>query len=148
MSHPFPAQVVKVAEDDAAQYNGTMNCIFSAERHGVLVDAVSVAPTPSALMKQAAHLTGGAFLHVAPAKLAQLLPSALAAFAADAKCRVDLNLPFLEEADFRVACFCCAPPATLDRGWVCTTCLSVYCASFKGPCPCTARLRAAAKVAS
>ena len=136
--------LLKLADDDAAQYNATMNGIFAASRYGVVVDAASLAAKPSSLMKQAAHLTGGVFLHVAPAKLDQLLASALATFAADAACRKSLNLPFLEEADFRVSCFCCSPPNTLDRAWVCTVCLSVYCSQDKGPCPCTAALRAAA----
>ena len=42
----------------------------------------------------------------------------------------------LEDADMRVACVCCAPPKILDRGYVCTTCLSVFC-DADATCPCS-----------
>ena len=120
-----------------------MNCLFAAKRRKVLVDACSVAPSPSPLMRQAAHLAGGIFAHVPPDRLDRLLATALASFAADAACRERLALPRLAEADFRVACLCCAPPKLLARGYCCTTCLSVYCRP-DFVCPCSAGLKAAA----
>ena len=51
-----------------------------------------------------------------------------------------MSLPALHEADFRTACLCCTPPKILDRGYVCATCLSVYCRADH-ECPCTKALR-------
>ena len=95
-------------------------------------------------MKVAAHLTGGAYVRVAPARAAAALATtALSVFGAGEAARASLHLPVLDEADFRVSCICCSPPQVLDRGFVCTTCLSVFCRADKGPCPCTKHMAAA-----
>lgn len=56
--------VVKLGPDVAAQYNATMNCVFSAQRHGTVVDALVLSPRPSVLMQQAARLTTGTLIHL------------------------------------------------------------------------------------
>ena len=130
----------KCGEDDAAQYHAVMNCLFAARRRKILVDAVSLGAKPSPLAKLCAHLAKGAFTHNPPHLRDRLVAVALATFGADAECRQSLSLPALHEADFRTACLCCTPPKILDRGYVCATCLSVYCRADH-ECPCTKALR-------
>mmetsp|Transcript_21056 Transcript_21056/g.62846 ORF Transcript_21056/g.62846 Transcript_21056/m.62846 type:complete len:275 (+) Transcript_21056:271-1095(+) len=128
--------VLKAADDDASQYHAIMNCVFAARRRSVLIDACSLGPRPSSLMKQAAHLTRGAFVHVPPVHIDRLTAVSLSALSADSSVRARVSLPVLEDADMRVACVCCAPPKILDRGYVCTTCLSVFC-DADATCPCS-----------
>ena len=130
----------KCGEDDAGQYHAVMNCLFAARRRKILVDAVSLGAKPSPLAKLCAHLAKGAFTHNPPHLRDRLVAVALATFGADAECRQSLSLPALHEADFRTACLCCTPPKILDRGYVCATCLSVYCRADH-ECPCTKALR-------
>ena len=48
--------------DPAAQYISVMNCLFSAQRTGVMVDGCVLGSSDSAFLQQAAHLTGGLYL--------------------------------------------------------------------------------------
>ena len=133
----------KCGEDDAGQYHAVMNCLFAARRRKVLVDAISLGAKPSPLAKLCAHLAKGCYAHNPPHLRDRLVAVALSTFGADAACRQSLLLPALHEADFRTACLCCTPPKILARGYVCATCLSVYCrADYE--CPCTQGLRSAA----
>lgn len=131
--------VMKLGDDVPAHYNTMMNCIFSAQRHGVVVDACVLAPKPSVLMKQAAHLTNGIFLHVPQrATFDDLAVHLLGAFSAPISCRDELRTPLLDETDFHAACFCHSPPRMLERGWVCSICLAVYCDEEKNRiCACS-----------
>ncbi|KAA6420748.1 MAG: general transcription factor IIH subunit 3-like [Trebouxia sp. A1-2] len=48
--------------DVPAQYIATMNAIFSAQRHGVVIETCMVGASDSAFLQQAAHITGGLYL--------------------------------------------------------------------------------------
>ncbi|KAJ1455438.1 TFIIH subunit Tfb4/p34 [Pelagophyceae sp. CCMP2097] len=106
-----------------------MNCVFSAQRHGTVIDALVLSPRPSVLMQQAARLTKGTLVHLYESHRDQLATHLLSIFSASVACRAHLNMPPLDEADFRAACFCCTPPKTLESGWVCSSCLAIYCSS-------------------
>ena len=129
--------LLKLGADSAAQYNAVMNCVFCAKSASVPLDACALTGANPALAKQAAHLTAGVFLHVADSQLQELGLHLLCSFAAaPGPAREQLALPKLDEADFRAACFCCKPPTVLDRGFVCSVCLAIYCDN-KRPCACS-----------
>ena len=134
---PCRALVVKLGADVAAQYNEAMNCVFAASRRGVVLDALVLAPKASHSMQQVARLTGGAFLHVHPQQVDQLATFLVNVFLASHATRQHLALPPLLEADLRAACFCCTPAKYVDVGFVCTSCLAIYCDAGR-KCPCTA----------
>ncbi|DBA95776.1 TPA: hypothetical protein ACH3X1_001329 [Trebouxia sp. C0004] len=48
--------------DLPAQYIATMNAIFSAQRHGVVIETCMVGTSDSAFLQQAAHITEGLYL--------------------------------------------------------------------------------------
>ena len=123
------AVVLKLDDDVPEQYNAIMNCIFSAQRHDVVVDACVLSPQTSVFMKQAVHLTKGVFLHLAnKAGQPDFVVDLLAVFAPSPQCRRDhLRTPLLEETDFRAACFCHDPPQVKHTGFVCSVCFAVYC---------------------
>ena len=125
---PSRVVVLKFDDDVPEQYNAVMNCIFSAQRHGVTVDACVLAPKTSVLMKQAVHLTNGVFLHLAhKAHAPDLVIHLLHVFGPSPAARATLRGPLLDETDFRAACFCHDPPRVKDRGFVCSVCFAVYC---------------------
>lgn len=129
--------VLKLGNDMQAQYHTTMNCIFAAQRQGIVIDACVLATHASVLMKQAAHLTRGVYLHVSrKAQFEDLIVHLTSAFAASSAIREHMRLPLVDEIDFHANCFCHDPPRRLDQGWVCSVCLSAYCDEHK-ECGCT-----------
>lgn len=50
------------AGDTPLQYIPVMNCIFAAQHAAVVIDALVVGSSDSALLQQAAHITGKAWL--------------------------------------------------------------------------------------
>lgn len=113
--------------DQAGQYVGAMNCVFAAADAAVAVDALLLGPSDSALLQQAAALTGGAYArpvgaHAGAAALQQLL----AVCAQDGATRGVLRPPPPLGVDFRASCFCHRRAVAV--GHVCSVCLAVYCA--------------------
>ena len=106
-----------------SQYIPTMNAIFAAQRSGVVVDACYLGSSQSAFLQQAAHLTGGVYLR--PARSAGLLQYLLMVFSSDSTTRRFLALPQPQSVDFRASCFC--HKRTIEHGFVCSVCLSVFC---------------------
>ena len=123
--------VVQGSADHSGQYIPVMNGIFSAQRARVAVDACVLGEDgESAFLQQAAHITGGAY-YVArsPHELAQRL---LSVSSADASARRALReVRNQRGVDFRASCFCHKKP--LETGFVCSVCLSIYCAE-RGAC--------------
>ncbi|EUB61890.1 S-adenosyl-L-methionine-dependent methyltransferase ftsjd2 [Echinococcus granulosus] len=142
--------VVRAAEDNSAQYLSLMNAVFTAQKLGVLIDACIIPPTRmsysaddplrqssttlqessnSSLFQQAADLTGGIYLRIPrPAGLLQYL---LSVFLPRAGLRSQLILPdcgggAATGVDFRSACFC--HRKMVDLSYVCSVCLSIFCA--------------------
>jgi len=72
---PSNARVVCVqaSPDDRGQYVALMNVAFAAQREGVPVDALVLAPEHSSLLQQAAHITKGIYLKPGPFQNAEAL---------------------------------------------------------------------------
>lgn len=117
---------VSAAPESPAQYIPTMNCIFAAQKIRATIDALVLAQQDSVILQQAAHLTDGAYLRLdATVGPDLLLPYLLTTFLADKASRAVLNLPVSDSVDFRASCFCCRK--TIDDGYVCSVCLSIFC---------------------
>lgn len=50
--------ILQASEDAHGSYNGMMNCIFSAHRSSIPVDACVLGPTDSSFLQQASFITG------------------------------------------------------------------------------------------
>mmetsp|Transcript_6669 Transcript_6669/g.11489 ORF Transcript_6669/g.11489 Transcript_6669/m.11489 type:complete len:302 (-) Transcript_6669:239-1144(-) len=109
--------------DPAAQYISVMNCLFSAQRANVVVDGCVLGNAESAFLQQAAHLTGGLYLR--PPRLEGLLQYLHSVFAVDVYSRRFLEMPRSKGVDFRASCFC--HKRSIDIGFVCSVCLSIFC---------------------
>lgn len=109
--------------DVPAQYIATMNAIFSAQRHGVVIETCMVGTNDSAFLQQAAHITEGLYLR--PRRTGALLQYLLTVFSADTYTRSFMQMPKLTGVDFRASCFC--HKKTIDMGYVCSVCLSIFC---------------------
>ena len=129
--------VVQAAPDHSPDYIAIMNCIFSAQKLNVPVDAVILARDDSVLLQQAAHLTSGVYLKPeAGSNLSQIM---LSSFIVDSHSRTSMDLPTLTDVDYRGTCFC--HRKVVDVGHVCSVCLSVFC-SFSPICStCGARFK-------
>ncbi|CAM9362003.1 unnamed protein product [Discosporangium mesarthrocarpum] len=115
------ALIMSGAPDMLESYNSFMNCIFSAQKAGVLVDC-SVLGEHSTFLQQAAYLTGGTYLQCQEGGLAQYL---VTTFLPSQSCRKYLKLRKQQTVDFRAACFC--HKKVVDIAFVCSVCLSVFC---------------------
>lgn len=109
--------------DVSAQYIAVMNAIFSAQATGIVIDTVLMASEDSAFMQQAAHITGG--MYIRPKQPSGLLEYLLGMFSADTNTRQMLNVYKPAGVDFRASCFC--HKQTIDVGYVCSVCLSIFC---------------------
>lgn len=109
--------------DVPGQYIAVMNAIFSAQRHGVVIETCMLGNADSAFLQQAAHVTGGLYLR--PSRPGALLQYLLAVFSSDTYTRGFLQMPTMTGVDFRASCFC--HKKTIDIGFVCSVCLSIFC---------------------
>mmetsp|Transcript_40537 Transcript_40537/g.108496 ORF Transcript_40537/g.108496 Transcript_40537/m.108496 type:complete len:314 (-) Transcript_40537:39-980(-) len=101
--------VLQAARDLDSEYNTIMNCVFAAQKLGVVVDTCVLSREPSTFMQQAADQTGGAHVHLQKGKDAPaqpLLQQLLMAFLPSADERRVLQLPHATSIDLRAACFC------------------------------------------
>lgn len=124
--------VFAAGADRAAFYTPTVNAVFSAQRFGVPVDAVVLGERPSTVLQQAAELTRGVYSHPAPDAHALLFQTLVAAHLPDTATRELLLPPPPHAVDLRASCFCHRQHT--DLAFVCSVCLSVWCAP-KAACP-------------
>mmetsp|Transcript_40538 Transcript_40538/g.108498 ORF Transcript_40538/g.108498 Transcript_40538/m.108498 type:complete len:288 (-) Transcript_40538:124-987(-) len=120
--------VLQAARDLDSEYNTIMNCVFAAQKLGVVVDTCVLSREPSTFMQQAADQTGGAHVHLQKGKDAPaqpLLQQLLMAFLPSADERRVLQLPHATSIDLRAACFC--HQKTVETAFVCSVCLSIFC---------------------
>jgi len=115
--------VLQASPDSAPQYVPTMNCIFSAQKKSVAVDACVLAEADSSLLQQAAQMTNG--VYVKPLHQQFLVQYLLSLFLADPFARKYLAMPQLAVVDHRASCFC--HKRMIDIGFVCNVCLSIFC---------------------
>ncbi|CAN6542566.1 unnamed protein product [Malus baccata var. baccata] len=121
--HPQP----RGSSDGPEQYVAIMNSIFSAQRSMVPIDSCYMGSSNSAFLQQASYITGGVYLKPQqPNGLFQYLSTV---FATDLHSRAFLQLPKSLGVDFRASCFC--HKKTIDMGYICSVCLSIFCKHHK-----------------
>ncbi|EGD82772.1 hypothetical protein PTSG_03422 [Salpingoeca rosetta] len=113
--------VVSVSPDSSVEYFAAMNCIFAAQKNDVPIDVCAMGEE-AAILQQAAHLTNGTYVKVHHPS--QLLQSLMMGFVTSSDAHV-LVRPVQRRINFDASCFCHG--RTVDIGYVCTVCLSVYC---------------------
>ncbi|PON46992.1 TFIIH subunit [Parasponia andersonii] len=108
-------------------YVAIMNSIFSAQRSMVPIDSCYIGSNNSAFLQQASYITGGVYLK--PQQLDGLFQYLSTVFATDLHSRTFLQLPKSVGVDFRASCFC--HKKTIDMGYICSVCLSIFCKHHK-----------------
>ncbi|XP_009363173.1 general transcription and DNA repair factor IIH subunit TFB4 isoform X1 [Pyrus x bretschneideri] len=126
--HPQPRILcLQGSSDGPEQYVAIMNSIFSAQRSMVPIDSCYMGSSNSAFLQQASYITGGVYLKPQqPNGLFQYLSTV---FATDLHSRAFLQLPKSLGVDFRASCFC--HKKTIDMGYICSVCLSIFCKHHK-----------------
>ncbi|KAF7840301.1 general transcription and DNA repair factor IIH subunit TFB4-like [Senna tora] len=122
--HPQPRILcLQGSPDGPEQYVAIMNSIFSAQRSTVPIDSCYIGSNNSAFLQQASYITGG--IYYRPPQLDGLFQYLSMVFATDLHSRAFLRLPKSVGVDFRASCFC--HKQTIDMGYVCSVCLSIFC---------------------
>ena len=111
--------------DTSDQYISMMNCIFSAQKMNVIVDACVISSKNSTFLQQACYLTSGIYLQVNPELQQGFLQYLLTIFLPDRNTRHLFVMPVRNQIDLRASCFCHRQP--IEIGYVCSVCLSIYC---------------------
>ncbi|KAG7016495.1 RNA polymerase II transcription factor B subunit 4, partial [Cucurbita argyrosperma subsp. argyrosperma] len=126
--HPHPRILcLQGSPDGPEQYVAIMNSIFSAQRSMVPIDSCYIGSHNSAFLQQASYITGGVYLK--PQQMDGLFQYLSTVFATDLHSRTFLQLPKSVGVDFRASCFC--HKKTIDMGFVCSVCLSIFCKHHK-----------------
>ncbi|KAL5729539.1 RNA polymerase II transcription factor B subunit 4 [Ranunculus cassubicifolius] len=126
--HPQPRILcLQGSPDGPEQYVAVMNAIFSAQRSMVPIDSCVIGSQHSAFLQQASYITGGVYLK--PQHLDSLFQYLSTVFATDLHSRTVLELPKPAGVDFRASCFC--HKKTIDMGYICSVCLSIFCKHHK-----------------
>ncbi len=115
--------VLQKSPDVSEHYISIMNCIFSAQKKAVPVDACVLSTDHSSFLQQAAYLTGG--IYFKPNDPKGLLQYLLTIYLPDPTTRKLLKLPSQESVDFRAMCFC--HKEVISTAFVCPVCLSLFC---------------------
>ncbi|KAL1309903.1 hypothetical protein HN51_052635 [Arachis hypogaea] len=122
--HPQPRILcLQGSADGPEQYVAIMNSIFSAQHSTVPIDSCYIGSNNSAFLQQASYITGG--IYYRPPHLDGLFQYFSTVFATDLHSRAFLRLPKSVGVDFRASCFC--HKQTIDMGYVCSVCLSIFC---------------------
>ncbi|XP_042408191.1 general transcription and DNA repair factor IIH subunit TFB4-like isoform X1 [Zingiber officinale] len=126
--HPQPRILcLQGSPDGPEQYVAVMNAIFTAQRSMIPIDSCVMGVQHSAFLQQASYITGGVYLK--PQHLDGLFQYLSSVFATDLQSRSFLQLPRPAGVDFRASCFC--HKKTIDMGYVCSVCLSIFCKRHK-----------------
>ncbi|KAI4367162.1 hypothetical protein MLD38_022930 [Melastoma candidum] len=126
--HPHPRILcLHGSPDGPEQYVAIMNAIFSAQRSMVPIDSCYIGALNSAFLQQASYITGGVYLK--PQLMDGLLQYLTTVFATDLHSRAFLQLPKSVGVDFRASCFC--HKKTIDMGYICSVCISIFCKHHK-----------------
>jgi len=120
--------VIKGTEDNSEQYMNFMNAVFTAQKKNVVIDACLFGHD-SGLLQQACDITKGIYLRIPHTK--GLLQYLLWTYLPDPVTRNKMSMPPRSQVDYRAACFC--HRQLIDRGYVCSVCLSIFC-DFQAIC--------------
>ncbi|KAI0780052.1 transcription factor Tfb4 [Fomes fomentarius] len=115
--------VLSVSPDQSSTYIPIMNSIFSAQKLKVTIDVCKIFGADNVFLQQAAHLTGGAYVHVE--RRDALLQYMMMSFLPPPALRQYMSVPTQDRVDFRAACFC--HKKIVEVGFVCSVCLSIFC---------------------
>eukprot|EP00158_Paraphelidium_tribonemae_P007115 Partr_v1_DN28118_c1_g1_i3_m55331 putative Transcription factor len=101
-----------------------MNSIFSAQKLSIPISVFRLGPEPpSIFLRQAAHLTNGAYIEIH--EPGDLLQNLLTLLPVDAELDSIMAETNVTDVNFQAACFC--HRRIVDTGFVCSVCLSIYC---------------------
>mmetsp|Transcript_10451 Transcript_10451/g.14773 ORF Transcript_10451/g.14773 Transcript_10451/m.14773 type:complete len:421 (+) Transcript_10451:52-1314(+) len=123
---------IQALEDKTRDYNAFMNCSFAASKGDIVIDGCFLASgmnnraKTSTFLEQACDRTGGVFSKLTgTAQVSGGLTEVLmTVFLPPLSVRKKLNLPKLNEVDFRAKCF--ETGDSVDQGYVCNQCLSIF----------------------
>lgn len=126
--------ILSVTPDASTQYIPMMNCIFAAQKKGITIDVCKLFGSDTVFLQQASYLTSGTYFRLADDQAgdrkegdmrSSLVQTLLTTYLPSRSMRSVMNLPTLEEIDFRAACFC--HRRIVDIGYICSVCLSLFC---------------------
>lgn len=115
----------QLSGDNPYLYTPMINCIYTAQRHGVIMDSCLLDLHSSVFLQQAAHITGGQYLHPDAKTHSGFLQFLLMHFLHDRVVRQYFLTPPRHSTNLRAHCFC--HKRHVDVGWLCTVCLSIWC---------------------
>ncbi|EIM83043.1 Tfb4-domain-containing protein [Stereum hirsutum FP-91666 SS1] len=116
--------ILSVSPDLSTAYIPVMNSIFSAQKLKVTIDVCKVYGPDTVFLQQTAHLTAGSYIYLE--RRDALLQYLIMSFLPPPALRQILAVPKQDKIDFRAACFC--HKNIVDIGFVCSVCLSIFCA--------------------
>ncbi|KAF8357238.1 gtf-2H3 [Pristionchus pacificus] len=117
--------IISLLPDFGSQHSLLMNLFFSAHKHDICIDVVSLGGS-SALLQQAADITAGVFQVI---HKIEDLPRILMTRCLPVSIRDSTSFTTV---DYRAACVC--HEKLVSNGWTCSVCLAVLC-SFMAICP-------------
>ena len=117
--------IIKLSPILSAEYLPLMNCLFACQKQKYVVDVFSMCFNTTSL-QQMSSLSNGIFLKC-PEDSTKILSSLLLHFLMPSDFRQGkLRNPGSALLDYKASCFC--HRKLVDIGWVCSLCLSVFCA--------------------
>ena len=125
--------VISAAEDSIAQHLGSMNCVFAAQKLGILIDGVCLARQGSMVLQHAATLTGGLYLQPDAATQRGLAQYLITCCLPNRYERQYLRQPHQGRVETRALCFLTKRP--LEVGHACSVCLAVFDHDKLRACP-------------
>ena len=111
--------------DALGQYIAFNNAARCAHHKGILIDSVILSATPSVFLQQAAHQTGGMYLHPPLDVHKGLLQYFQHLLLPPAEHRAQVLLPPRTSVNLKAHCLC--HRRFCDAAYMCTTCLSLWC---------------------
>ncbi|XP_075266208.1 general transcription factor IIH subunit 3-like isoform X2 [Convolutriloba macropyga] len=117
--------ILKVSPILSAEYLPLMNCLFACQKEKLIVDVFSLCFYTTSLQQMSA-LSNGTFFKC-PEDANKILHFLSAHFLMSAEFREKkLIKPSSQLLDYKASCFC--HRRLVDVGWICSVCLSVFCA--------------------
>jgi transcription initiation factor TFIIH subunit 3 len=116
--------VLSVSDSEPGQYVPSINAAHAAAHLRIPIDALALAGQAT-FLQQAASITDGFFVDVPAGGRHGLLALLMFGFVGDPGGRACMVEPSNSAVDFRGACFCHG--RLVSEGYVCSTCLSIFC---------------------
>ena len=141
------ALIIQASQDRTSDYNALMNCAFAANKSDIVIDGCFIPsgwkdpsngkedPKTSPFLEQIVDQTKGVYLSV-PSGAAQvggaLSEVLMSVFLPPPNIRSSMNLPKLNNVDFRARCF--ETGESIDVAQICNQCLSIFKVKPKDRC--------------